>query len=64
LNRRYSGWTLDAIRADLLAKLSSERERYGRLLPAALELCDPAVLDHSDDREVYVEGAAQFRLCA
>lgn len=60
LNRRYSGWTLDAIRADLLAKLSSERERYGRLLPAALELCDPAVLDHSDDREVYVEGAAQF----
>ena len=42
LNRHYGGWTLEAIRADLLAKLASERERYGRLLPAALELCDPA----------------------
>ncbi len=45
LNRHYSGWTLEAIRADLLAKLTSERERYGKLLPVALELCDPAVLD-------------------
>ena len=33
LNRHYSGWTLEAIRADLLAKLASENERYSKLLP-------------------------------
>jgi heat-inducible transcriptional repressor len=60
LNRHYGGWTLEAIRADLLVKLASERERYGRLLPAALELCDPAVLDSNEGQQVYVEGAAQF----
>ena len=60
LNRHYSGWTLQAIRADLLAKLASETERYGKLLPVALELCDPALLDSGRSREVYVEGAAQF----
>jgi heat-inducible transcriptional repressor len=60
LNRHFGGWTLEAIRADLLAKLASERERYGRLLPVALELCDPTLLDSDRSREVYVEGAAQF----
>jgi heat-inducible transcriptional repressor len=60
LNRHYGGWTLAAIRTDMLAKLASERERYGRLLPAALELCDPAVLDSNQGRQVYVEGTAQF----
>src|SRR5262249_13787832 len=28
LNRLYSGWTLEGIRADLLQKLALERERY------------------------------------
>jgi heat-inducible transcriptional repressor len=60
LNRHYGGWTLEAIRGDLLAKLASERERYGQLLPAALELCDPAVLEVQGTQQVYVEGAAQF----
>jgi heat-inducible transcriptional repressor len=60
LNRHYKGWTLQAIRTDLLAKLASEKERYGKLLPVALELCNPAVLDSDRSREVYVEGAAQF----
>jgi len=60
LNGHYAGWTLEAIRADLLEKLASERERYARLLPPALELCDPAVLESADGRQVYVEGAAQI----
>jgi len=60
INRHYAGWTLEAIRADLFEKLSSDRERYGRLLQAALELCDPAVLENNDGRQVYVEGASQF----
>jgi heat-inducible transcriptional repressor len=60
LNTHYVGQTLEAIRGDLLAKLSTERERYGRLLSAALELCDPTLLDGNAGRQMYVEGAAQF----
>jgi heat-inducible transcriptional repressor len=60
LNRHYSGWTLEAIRADLLSKLASERERYGVLVAGALELCDPAMFDSDPSRQVFVEGTAQF----
>src|SRR2546430_14666650 len=28
LNQQYAGWTLEAIRSDLLQKLATERERY------------------------------------
>ena len=60
LNRHYSGWTLDAIRADLKTKLERDRERYDRLASSALQLCDPRVLGEDADRKVYVEGAAQI----
>jgi len=40
LNRHYSGWTLEAIRADLLQKLATERERYEDIVQSALSLCD------------------------
>jgi heat-inducible transcriptional repressor len=45
LNRHYSGWTLEAIRSDLLQKLATERERYEGIVRA---------------RQVHVEGAAQM----
>ena len=51
LNRHYSGWTLEAIRADLLLKLASESERYSALLPGALELCNPAMFDGDPSRK-------------
>jgi heat-inducible transcriptional repressor len=60
LNTHYAGQTLEAIRADLLANLTTERERYGRSLSAALELCDPVLLENDAGRQVYVEGTAQF----
>ena len=44
LNRHYSGWTLEAIRADLLQKLATEREQYEDIARSALTLCDPAML--------------------
>ena len=44
LNQHYSGWTLEAIRGDLLQKLANERERYEGIVQSALTLCDPAVL--------------------
>lgn len=60
LNRNYSGWTLDAIRNDLLQKLATERERYETLAQSALTLCDPAILSETSVQQIYVEGAAQF----
>src|ERR1700694_3834713 len=60
LNRHFSGWTLEAIRADLLQKLATERERYEGIVRSALTLCDPAVLSDRSAEEVHVEGAAQI----
>jgi heat-inducible transcriptional repressor len=60
LNRNYTGWTLEAIREDLLQKLATERERYDSIARSALTLCDPAFLGGSPDQEVYVEGTAQI----
>jgi heat-inducible transcriptional repressor len=60
LNRHYSGWTLEAIRADLLQKLATERERYEGIVQSALTLCDPAILGDDLARQVHVEGAAQM----
>jgi heat-inducible transcriptional repressor len=60
LNRHYSGWTLEAIRGDLLQKLANERERYEGIVQNALALCDPVVLGDDRARQVYVEGAAQM----
>jgi heat-inducible transcriptional repressor len=60
LNRLYSGWTLEAIRADLLQKLANERERYEGLVQSALTLCDPAVLGEESSRQLHVEGTAQI----
>lgn len=60
LNRHYSKWTLEAIRADLLQKLATDRERYEGIARSALTLCDPAVLGDSEARQVHVEGTAQI----
>jgi heat-inducible transcriptional repressor len=60
LNRHYVGWTLDAIRTDLAARVQRDRERYDRLVRNALTLCDPALLETSGAPQVYLEGAAQI----
>jgi heat-inducible transcriptional repressor len=60
LNRHYSGWTLEAIRGDLLQKLANERERYEGIVQNALTLCDPVVLGEDHARQVHVEGTAQM----
>ena len=60
LNRHYSGCTLEAIRADLLQKLATERERYESIARSALSLCDPAVLGERPFQEIHVEGTAQI----
>ena len=60
MNRHYSGWTLEAIRSDLLHKLATERERYEGIVQSALSLCDPAVLGDESASQIHVEGTAQI----
>jgi heat-inducible transcriptional repressor len=60
LNRQYSGWTLEAIRSDLLQKLATERERYEGIVQSALTLCDPAMLGDESAPRLHVEGTAQI----
>src|SRR5947207_14643079 len=60
LNRHYSGWTLEAIRSDLLQKLATEREHYEGIVQSALSLCDPAVLGDEEVLHVHVEGTSQI----
>jgi heat-inducible transcriptional repressor len=60
LNQHYAGWTLEAIRGDLLQKLATERERYEGIVQSALTLCDPAVLGEGATSRVHVEGTAQM----
>jgi heat-inducible transcriptional repressor len=60
LNRQYIGRTLEQIRADLLARLATERERYDQLVRDALVLCDPGILEDDSTQRVYVEGASRI----
>jgi len=60
LNRNYSGWTLEAIRADLLQKLATDRERYEVIAQSALTLCAPDVLGDESTLQMHVEGTAQI----
>ena len=60
LNRHYSSWTLEAIRADLLQKLANEREQYEGLLRSALTLCDPVVFGEETASQLHVEGTSQI----
>jgi heat-inducible transcriptional repressor len=60
LNRQYTGWTLEAIRTDLLQKLATERERYETIAQSALTLCDPAILGDTPQSQIYVEGTARI----
>src|ERR1700688_1714230 len=60
LNRHYSGWTLEAIRGDLLQKLATDREQYEGIIGNALTLWDPTMLGEGQASQVHVEGTAQI----
>jgi heat-inducible transcriptional repressor len=60
LNRNYSGWTIEAIRAEMTARIEREQDSHGVLAKRALMLCDPQLLDDDSSRQLYVEGAAEI----
>jgi len=61
LNHHYTGFVLEAIRADLLTRLAKEKEQYAMLARNALVLCDPTMLGQGSAQRIYIEGAAQMR---
>ena len=64
LNHHYTGFVLEAIRADLLTRLAKEKEQYAMLARNALVLCDPAMLGQGSVQRIYIEGAAQMAAAA
>lgn len=60
LNSHYAGRTLEAIRADLLARVARDQQQYNLLVQNALALCDAGVLGDGVAQRVYVEGASQI----
>jgi heat-inducible transcriptional repressor len=60
LNRNYSGWTIEAIRADLVERLAREQDSYGLLAGRALILCDPQIFEDDSGRQLYIEGTAEI----
>jgi len=60
LNHHYTGFVLEAIRADLLTRLAKEKEQYAMLARNALVLCDPTMLGQGSAQRIYIEGAAQM----
>jgi len=60
LNHHYTGFLLEAIRADLLTRLAKEEEQYALLARNALVLCDPGMLGQGSAQRVYIEGAARM----
>ncbi len=60
VNTHYRGRTLDDIRADLVKRLDTERQRYDQLAGNALVLCGPELLDEGSTQQVFVGGAAQM----
>lgn len=60
LNRHYSGWTIEAIRADLSRRLARDQDSYGQLAARAILLCDPRLLEEDADRQLYLEGTAEI----
>jgi heat-inducible transcriptional repressor len=60
LNHHYTGFVLEAIRADLMMRLAKEEAQYAILASNALVLCDPAMLGQGSEQRVYIEGAAQM----
>ncbi len=60
LNAHYSGWTIEAIRADLSERLERERDSWGLLAQRALMLCDWRWIEEDGGQRLYVEGATEI----
>ena len=55
----FSGWTLAAIRDEMVRRLTEERAYYDRLLKNAILLCSQSIRE-GDTPDVFIEGASNI----
>lgn len=60
LNRNFAGWSLEAIRAEILRRVEAERREYDRLLQNAVLLCERGILLSEVQGDLYLEGRANL----
>ncbi len=60
LNRNFAGWSLEAIRAEILRRVETDRREYDRLLQNAVLLCERGILLPEVQGDLYLEGRANL----
>jgi heat-inducible transcriptional repressor len=60
INRDFSGLAIEAVRAEILARLQAARGLYDRLQEHALQLADRALDARSREQTLYVDGTASL----
>lgn len=55
----FSGWTLEAIRDEMVRRLAEERDYYRRLIENAILLCSQSIQE-GDQPDVFIEGASNI----
>jgi heat-inducible transcriptional repressor len=62
VNENYAGFSLLAIRNNILRKMREERALYDRLLKNAILLCNRALIDEvsEQDVDIYLDGASKL----
>ena len=61
INENFSGWTIDALRAELARRIEHERNEYDRLMKSLEQLYKSGALAAEEPaRSIYVEGVANL----
>src|SRR5215467_10988974 len=61
INDNFSGWTIDALRAELARRIEQERSEYDRLMQSLEQLYKSGALAAEEPaRSIYVEGVANL----
>ena len=61
INENFSGWTIDALRAELARRIEHERSEYDRLMKSLEQLYKSGALAAEEPaRSIYVEGVANL----
>src|SRR5205807_2475997 len=61
INENFGGWTIEAVRTELVRRMQQERSEYDRLMNSLEQLCKGGALAGNDDaKSIFVEGVANL----
>jgi heat-inducible transcriptional repressor len=61
INENFGGWTIEAVRTELVRRIEQERSEYDRLMNSLEQLCKGGALTGNDDaKSIFVEGVANL----